>query len=365
MTFIVPRKELLDELTLLNTVVGKFNIVPALSSVMIGLVANELTLTTSDIDVIAESQITAMGDAWGGCVPCAQLLALVKLLDGDAITFLPKGNRLGVQVGKSKHLLPVLSASEFPEIFRVDATPLMLDFQLLRDAIGLTSFAMLEPRDETSANDFRFTGLSIRIKDGKCEVAATRKVVTAAKEYEAEGTFSAILPRGAVNTLLKLEGETLALSANSNHVQMVVGSRTIIARPLTGSFPQWRSFLPALPFDLKVDTEAFATAIKRASVTMGTDNAVGYEPMKLTIKSDELLVETRGGDKGSSLEPVSITSNLNGTTFVTGFIGNQVLGVLGKCDNQVIIKLAEPHQPLLFQSAGTDFVVMPIRLKEN
>lgn len=364
MTFTIPRKLLAAELALLQAVSERKATIPVLSTVMVGLVGETLTLTATDLDATLQTEIPAQGDAWGGCVPSKPLYDLVRLLDTDEIRCTPKPNqRLEISADKSRHLLPVIPIAEFPEIERPDGDGFVLPLESLISAIKATSFTMLDPRATVKADDLKYTGLSLRKVGNQLEVMATRKFVTAVAEMEAEAPdFSVILPAQAVDVLTKMDGEIVQLRYNESLVELTAGHRSIIARQLMGAFPKWRDFLPKYEYQLTVDSAALTNAIKRASVTNGTDNAVGYESLKVTFAKDALTVETRDDSHGHSQEPVAVVSNLNGDSVSLGIVGEQMLGVLAQCEGEVQCSLG-PNAPLLIKQPARSYIVMPVRLK--
>lgn len=368
MMFTVNRKTLMNELALLSTVAETKTTIPVLSFVLFGLVGNVLALTATNIDVSITTEIEAEGEAWGGCLPSAQLYALVKLLSEDTLTFQLKDERMEVKAGRARHKLPAMSAEQFPQIESLESEGFTLNLVLLNQMVRATAFSALPPVDHLKPADIKYTGLSLRSQDGKLEAMASCKGVTAIAETATDAPpFAVILPRQAASALQRLEGETVTVRHSENLVQFVSGPRTITARQLMGQFPKWRQFVPEFPWGVSVSVGEWRDAIRRAAVTMGVDNAVGYEPMRATFSRESLLIETRGGDKGKSEELVEAQSNLNGDSLPIGFINGQVLDVLSKCGESVICHLAAGDKPLMFRPSveGMElvYIVMPVSLK--
>lgn len=363
MTFTLNRTQLAKELALLQMAMERKSLIPVLTTVMMGLVGDELTLTATDLDITVTTSMRASGDTWGGCLPCRQLYELVKLFETETVDFTVKGNRMEVKASAAKHLLPITPIAEFPEVERAASEPFTLPLPQLVSLIDATSFAMLEPRDEVKASDVVFTGLSLTAADGTLTVAASRKSITAVAEMPCSASFSLLLPRGAVAAIGRLEGESVQIRVDESHAEFTANNRTVTARLLLGTFPNWRMFVPEYPYSATVNTEALTAALRRAQVTMDRANPVGFESMKATVTAEQLLIETRGGDSGQSLEPIAITSNLNGEPFAIGFFAHQVLSVLSKCRESVTCELATADQPIGIASEGAKYFIMPVRLK--
>lgn len=366
--FQINRKALLNELTLLQTVAETKTTMPVLAYIKLEFDGERLVLTATNIDVSIVTEIQAEGEPWAGCLPSAQLYALVKLLTDETISFQRKDDRMEIRAGKAKHKLPVVEVAEFPAVEGVSSDGFSLSLPLLTKMIEATAFSALPLVDHLKPSDMKFTGVSMRVKDGKLEIAASQKVVTGVAETNTDAPdFTVLIPQQAATAVRKLDGEIVTVKHSENLAQFTAGPRSIIARQLMGKFPQWRQFIPEFPWTVAMDSRELKSAIQRATVTMGTDNAVGYEPMKATFERESVLIETRGGDKGKSDEVVGTQSNMNGDALSIGFINGQVLSVLGQCAESVTCHLAAWDKPMMFKPVAEGmeltFIVMPVGVK--
>lgn len=366
--FSVNRKTLMDELSLLQTAAEVKSTMPVLAYVRFVLSENILTLTATSIDVSVVTRIQAEGQAWDGCLPSASLYSLAKLLTDDTLVFTQKDNRVQVKAGRARHLLPLLPAGDFPLVEGLGGDGFSLSLPLLTRMIDATAFSVLPFVDHLKPSDIKFTGVSMRSSGGKLEVAASQKVVTGIAEVATNvPDFTILIPQQAAASLKRLSGEVVVIKHTESAAEFTAGPRTVIVRQLMGEFPQWRGFVPEFPWAATLSGDELRAAIRRATVTMGIDNAVGYEPMKATFDKESVLIETRGGDRGKSDEIVSSQSNLNGDTISIGFVNGQVLSVLGQCGERVTCHLAARDKPMMFKPAieGIDltFIVMPVGVK--
>lgn len=368
MTFICNRKALLDELALLSTVAEPKTTLPILAFIRFEFDGARLVLTVSNIDVSIVTEVEAQGEEWSGCLPSAQLYALVKLLVDETLTFTLKDERMEVRAGRARHKLPIMSATDFPMIEGLQGEGFNLSLPLLSKMISATAFSALPLVDHLKPSDMKFTGLSIRAVGGTLEVGASQKVVTGIAETAVDvPDFALLLPQKAIVALQRLDGETVTIRHSTNLAEFTARPRRLVARQLMGVFPQWRQFVPEYPWAVTLSSAELQAAIRRATVTMGTDNAVGYEPMKATFDKESVLIETRGGDKGKSDEMVATQSNLNGDALSIGFINGQVLSVLGQCEAGLVCHLAAWDKPMMFKPVvkGMEltFIVMPVACK--
>jgi DNA polymerase-3 subunit beta len=368
--FVVNRKLLLDELALLQTVAEVKTTMPVLAYTKFEFDGKRLVLTATNMDVSIVTEVDGVeGEPWSGCLPSAQLYALVKLLTDETVSFKDEGDgRLNIKAGRARHKLPVLPISNFPLVQGLSGDGFSLSLPLLTKMIEATAFSALPFVEHLKPSDIKFTGVSLRAVNGRLEVAASQKVVTGVAEVDVDvSDFTVLIPQQAAAALRRLEGETVTIKRTENAVEFTAGPRTIIARQLMGEFPQWRQFVPPFPWAVTLSGDELRAAIKRATVTMGTDNAVGYEPMKATFARESVTIETRGGDKGKSDEVVDTQSNMNGEALSVGFINGQVLSVLGQCGERVTCHLAAWDKPMMFkpevEGMELTFIVMPVGVK--
>lgn len=367
--FQVNRKALLAELALLSTVAESRPNQLVLAYVKFDFDGGRLTLTATNIDVSITTEIVAEGESWAGCLPAAQLYALVKLLVDETVSFTQNDGRVEIRAGKARHKLPIMPVVDFPVLEKLDNNGLEMSLPLLARMVDATRFSSLPAVDHLRPADIKYTGLSLRKMNGSLEVMASCKHITAIAETLVDiPDFTVILPHQAATAVRCLGGETVTIKHSENLVEFTAGSRSIVARQLMGQFPQWRQFVPELPWTVTLSGSELQQAIRRASITMGTDNTVGYEPMKATFGKESVLIETKGGDKGKSDETVAAQSNLSGDALSIGFINRQVLSVLSQCTESLTCHLATCDKPMMFKPVveGMElvFIVIPVSLKE-
>jgi DNA polymerase-3 subunit beta len=174
----LPRAELATELALLQSVISKYVTMPILDTIRFEA-GDSLRLTASSVDVTLTTELPLPGlvnepKSW--CVPIKPLAQLVALFDKDEVTLEQAGGRIKVQCGRSKHLLPMLSAAEFPEPDAVEAEMITIDGDLLSTILRHTAFAVLPQAGDLRQSDQKFTGLHLTLADGVLTVAATNKL---------------------------------------------------------------------------------------------------------------------------------------------------------------------------------------------
>ncbi len=333
---ILPRIQLAAELALLQSVVSKYATIPILDTVRFEVLGDHLHLTASSIDVTLTSEIALPGlvnepESW--CVPAKSLGQLVNLLNGDEIELSVADNgRIKVQCQKSKHMLPYLSATDFPDVERADAEMVILKGDLWATALKHVLFAVMQPTGEVRQSDHKFTGLHVTLADGKLVLAATNKLRLAMATLAINGPeFSVILPHQSLPALQKFTGTEIQFGVSGNFAVLKSGARMLTIRLLDDKPFKWAELFPA-KYDhmTEIVADELDGALRRALITASERATFVVNGLKWTFGGNELLIESRDGDNGKSDEVIAITCpTLNGDSLSIGVNGQQVVDYLG------------------------------------
>lgn len=337
--FTVDRKLLLAELALLQTVAEVKTTLPVLAFVKFEFDGARLVMTASNIDVSIVTEIQAQGEPWAGCLPSAQLYALVKLLVDETVAFALKDDRMEVKAGRARHKLPTLPASDFPAIERPETEGIAIDAATFSTMLAHVSFASLVPSDGIKQSNQKFTGVDLIVKDCMLQLAATNitRFATVSHAVDSPLAFEIIIPSQAIGPLTIIKDGPLSIDVSPNHAHFANGQRHIYTRLIDDKFPDWKAMFPATyEHTAEVATDELEAAVRRAMLTQNERRNMVIVGLRWTWTGDELLIETRGGDKGKSDEVVEITcASLNGSSVVLGMNGQQVLDALSLLGEQV------------------------------
>lgn len=351
MTFTLNRKALADELALLQTVAERKGTIPILSTVKVAVADGLCSLVATDMDMALSTEIPAAGEPWAGCIPSKQLYELARLFNGDTIEFTPKDNeRVQVKWGKSKHLLPISPVSQFPAIEQPQATTATISGTTLRTAIERAAKCV-----SPDALDHWMQGVALRTYDDSLHVAATNSRHLAVTEIPLALKVDVLAPVRAAVTLVKLiDDADVTFGASANHAMFQQGKRIFTTRLLDVKFPDWRPLLPpkydhAVTLDAELTRQAF-----RLAATTAKEIALIPIPIRLTIKSSELLIETTESERGHSAEVLAIdcptlngdglTRGVNGQHFIS-FLDGDAKAVMSFNNDLRIIQLSPEGEP--------------------
>lgn len=351
MSFTINRKALEAELALLQTVAERKGTIPILSTVMIQVADGKCRLVATDMDMALSTEIPAGGESWSGCVPSKQLYELARLFTGEHVELETKDNeRIQVKCRRSKHLLPVSSVSQFPAIEQPQATTATISGTMLRTAIERACKCV-----SSDAIEHWMQGVALRTHDDSLHVAATNSRHLAVTEILLALKIDALVPVRAALALTKLLDDTeVTFGASANHAVFQQGKRTFTTRLLDARFPDWRPLLPATyHHSVILDPETTRAAFRLAAIT-AKETALIPIPIRLTIKSNEMLVETTESERGHSAEVVAIdcptlngdglTRGVNGQHFIS-FLDSDAKAVMSFNSDLRIIQLSPEGEP--------------------
>lgn len=349
--FTVNRTALANELALLQTVAERKGTIPILSTVLVQVADGLCCLVATDMDMALSTQIPAAGESWSGCLPSKQLHELVRLFNGDMIEFTPKDNeRVQIKWGKSKHLLPVSPVSQFPAIEQPQATTATISGATLRTAIERAAQCVTP-----DAVERWMQGVAFRSHDGDLFIVASNSRQTAVSKLSLRLAIDVLMPIRAVSALIKLlDDSDVTFGATANHAVFQQGQRRFTARLLDMRFPDWRPLLPTTyHHTVTLDAETTRAAFRLAAVT-AKETALIPIPIKLTIKSSEMLIETTESERGHSAEVIAIdcptlngdglTRGVNGQHFIS-FLDSDAKAVMSFNNDLRLVQLSPDGEP--------------------
>lgn len=325
--FKINRKSLAAELSLLVQIAGQKNVIPALETIRLdvrddrGMTAD---LTASNADVALFTSVEAEGQPWKGCVPARQLSDLVRFSDAEEISFTPQANHIQITWGRARHRLPVIEYGKFPDIHAPvgGASGALLKFKT-SDFLAVLE-RVLPCASRYESNKWMTQGVKLEAKENRLQVVATNTHRLGVATIPCHGELDLFVPLKAAELLVKMKSEEGLIWRDGQQAAFNFGPRTIVARLMTGTFPNWRVFMPDyLPLSASFSTEEMTGALRRANVTRDETFKEGVGKVQmgvvLVFGKEEIVIDTRHSDVyGRSEESVNVTSNLNGELIYMG-----------------------------------------------
>jgi DNA polymerase-3 subunit beta len=316
----VRRDTFLAELNPMQGIVERRTTIPVLSHLLLSAAGDRLRLAATDLDVSLTSSVPAEVSRDGALAVQAKKFAeIVRSMVAEEIRLTLEDDRaLVVQGGKARFRLNGLPAADFPTLPVVEAKPkLEIPLAALRRLVGKVLFAV-------SGEDSRFqlSGALLKIKAKSVELVATdghRLALIESPLAEPPaggkgGEDSALVPRKALQELLRMEGDaSVVFRRSEHHLVFTVGAREMTCRVLEGSFPDYERVI-SRGNDKKaiVERKPLADAVRRVAIMTGDRN----RGVKLEFADQEVAIAAANPDLGDASE--SLGCELSGGSLKIG-----------------------------------------------
>ena len=374
MKLIVNRGDLSGMLGRLQGFLGKSNLSPILSNVLIQADAEgAVTLSATDNEISFQGVIRGQVQEAGAItINGKRFLAMIRQLPGEEVALsVNDREELSLSAGKSQMVLVGIDAREFPEVtLGDDSAGFMVRGGVLTDLFERTLFSASTEEARANLNGVLFSSLG----EGLIRVVSTDgHRLSLAERYanvEGSGDIDAfdgkIIPRKAVIELRKLLDEypEVSLKLTDKHLVVKTPDFGINIRLIAERFPPYEAVIPKSNNDVYIfDRQMLLGALKRMGL-VGEEKLHGVE---LTFGSAEVLLESKNNSLGQVSETLSLLEGSSESELKVAFGVHYMIDVLN------VIKGSEVHlhlnlsesRPGLFKDPEFEqdvFVVMPKRI---
>lgn len=373
-------KEVLQKcLSHLQGVVERRNTIPILANVKIStsdLDDHNLVFSATDMDLAIQEVIPANVTTCGELtVPAHTLHDIVrKLPSGSEITFeyseTDTNNRLKISAANCDFTLPVISATEFPEI---NITDVSHKFTLGKDdlckLVNKSRFAI-----STEETRYYLNGIYLHqaVSDN---VDMLRVVATDGHRLAqiqvplpegASDLPSVIIPRKTILEIKKVleeqeEGTTVDIELTKSKVKFSFNNVSLVSKLIDGSYPNYERVIPKTNnLQLDINVKSFSEAIDRVA-TISSDKS---RAIKFSLEENKLNISANNIDTGFAQENLDV--DYKSKKIETGFNAKYLLEMISVLEGEnVKLLFADGSSPTLIQDLSDDeslYVIMPMRM---
>ena len=358
---------LLGPLQQVTGIVERRHTLPILSNVLIEVTDSAINFLATDLEVQIRASTRLEGAQKAGSltVGAKKFQDILRALPPDADTVLEtKENRLTVKAGKSRFMLQMLAATDFPKISeaRDATTTITLPQNELKKVLGLVQFAM-------AVQDIRYylNGVLFSAEGNTLRVVATdghRLSMASYQLPEPSAKVEAILPRKTVIELIKLLNESddpVTLALHSNQVKFSFAGIEIVSKIVEGKFPDYQKVIPGnYTNHVMIDRVQLQQSLQRAAI-LSNDKIRG---VRMVFTKDALSIICTNNEQEEAEEGMAIEYSADALDI--GFNISYLLDVLNHLSCETVqISLGDVHTSALFRVPGADdfkYVVMPMRI---
>ena len=361
---------LAEALDQVEEAVEKKSTIPILSHVLIEATANGLRLAATDLELgirtFCPAQVKVPGSV---AAPARRFLEIVKSLPkGDLRVRALENHWLQVSAGRSVFKLAALAKDNFPALPDVPKALAEVPAGLLAGLIDRTAFAISNQESRYTLN-----GVLLMLKPGSLEMVATdgHRLPLAARDVIIGGLGSEerlLVSKRAVIGLRHLayakEADSpISIAKDDSHLFFSAGDGVIIARNLSGQFPNYEAVLPkSNTIRATLDAATLRESLRRVTLLAPEQT----HAVCLTLESGRLTLSASGADTGEATE--SLDAAYQGEALRVAFNSMFLLDLLSviKSGNvEIALKAAESAaelRPLDQADYRYTCVVMPMRL---
>jgi DNA polymerase-3 subunit beta len=354
---------------------------PILTHVRFSAAGSELEIAATDLELSSVSTVEAfVDDAGQVCVPYKKLHSMVKSMDADDVALVLDDDRctLSIKCGAATFEVRCLPAEDFPQLGPgLDSqSPHVIPAGSFRELVARTAYAISKEESR-----FQLSGALIQIRKDYWGARATdgSRMSVFDRSHEAgsgyPGDEDVLVPRKALVALGKgASCEDLELRISANHLSFTIGRRTLVARVMEGSFPDFERVIAdegtnAKPFPRYiVNRKDFIGASRRVGL-IATDKA----PIaRMVVGPEGITMSTRNPDVGAAEESVPFTPDTTppqgGAVIEVGVNPLYIADALEVMETTaVVISILGPSDQIIFREDGGSAarqvsIVMPIRL---
>jgi DNA polymerase III subunit beta len=373
MKFKINRDHFANGLAQVLNVVGSKATMPILSNVLIEAEKDQVSLTTTNLDLGIRCKIKADVKETGSVtLPVKRLATIVRELPNVDVTFDASPNhQVKLASGGSNFRIMGLGREEFPPLPEFgDEKAYSLEQAEL--ATMLKSVAYAQSTDETR---YILNGVYFNFKDGKLSLVATdgRRLALASKEMEvpAASAGAIILPAKTVGELLRLldKGAKVKINFNDRRASFqiatdkdtsgLVDSVYLYSKVVEGNYPNYQQVIPKETHQrIKLERELFSQCIHRAALVCSEKS----NSVKIKLTSNLLEITAQSPDFGEAHESMAI--GYSGPELQVAFNPAFVMDPLrALTKDEVFFELKDEVSPGVFKTLDNFIcVIMPVRL---
>ena len=367
--------DLLKALNHIHGIVEVRHTLPILSNIVLSAENNELSLSSTNLDIFCSDKIDAeIVNSGEISVPAITFFEIVKRLPSGSDVILSMGEEdteLILKCGRSKFNLSTLKTEDFPILSDKDlSTNFVISADELSRMIDKTKFAISNEETRYYLNGIFFH------KAESNSIKFLRAVATDGHrlaQYDiplpqgAEEITGIIIPKKTVFELRKVLDDAdgdVSVSLNENKIKFSFNNLKIISKVIDGTFPDYTKVIPQNnDKKFKTNNSELKNAIDRVSA-VAINEETKSKAIKLTIENNKLNLSVESQSKGSAKEEIDISYSNEKVDI--GFNSRYLLDICNEVDgDEIDVNLLDSISPAIILDKTDEnlfFVLMPMRI---
>lgn len=373
MKFKINRDHFANGLAQVLNVVGSKATMPILSNVLIEAEKDQISLTTTNLDLGIRCKIKAEVKETGAVtLPVKRLAGIVRELPNVDVTLDASPNhQVKLTSGGSTFRIMGIGKDEFPPLpeFGEEKAYSLEQGELIT---MLKSVAYAQSTDETR---YILNGVYFSFKDGKLALVATdgRRLALISKEMDvpANSAGAIILPAKTVSELTRLldKGEKVKINFNDRRAAFQIATDKdtsglidhiyLYSKVVEGNYPNYQQVIPKETHQrIKLERELFLQCVHRAALVCSEK----ANSVKIKLSSNLLELTAQSPDFGEAHESMAI--GYSGPDLQVAFNPTFLMDPLkALAKDEVFFEVKDEVSPGVFKTLESFVcVIMPVRL---
>ena len=373
MKFKINRDHFANGLAQVLNVVGSKATMPILSNVLIEAEKDQISLTTTNLDLGIRCRIKAEVKETGAVtLPVKRLAGIVRELPNVDVTLDASPNhQVKLTSGGSTFRIMGIGKEEFPPLpeFGEEKAYALEQAELVT---MLKSVAYAQSTDETR---YILNGVYFNFRDGKLSLVATdgRRLALIAKEMEvpAASAGAIILPAKTVGELMRLldKGEKVKINFSDRRAAFQIATDKdssglidniyLYSKVVEGNYPNYQQVIPKETHQrIKLERELFLHCVHRAALVCSEK----ANSVKIKLTSNLLEITAQSPDFGEAHESMAIS--YSGPDLQVAFNPAFLMDPLrALTKDEVFFEVKDEVSPGVFKTLESFVcVIMPVRL---
>ena len=374
MEITVRKSDIVNEVLLTQGVVERKTTIPILANLLIETGEEKINLAATDLDLGIKSSCPAKVLETGAITtPAKKFLEIIRSLPPDQEIKIKKLENSWVQIkcGSATFKIVGLPTDNFPTLPECETDLVQIPAKILLRLINNTIFSVAQ--EETR---FALNGALLLLKPLSVTMVATdgHRLAHIEKSHEfnnINSEISTLIPRKALFELQKIlagidenDKEMVSFGRDETHIFFSIGGRLMIARMLTGQFPNYEAVIPKdNKGSIDLEKKEFQEAIQRISLLADDKSS----SIRVVLEDNKLVISSSNANLGEANEQIDTV--YSGAKLELGFNCKYLLEFLGATEDHSINFDFKDSQSSGVLRPGNEeedyryrYIVMPMRI---
>lgn len=365
------RDNLRRAVTATERVTGKNLPLQVLSSIIVSVGNNELSLQATNLDIGINYTIPARVENNGVCaIPGSVLLGFIQNINRDTkIQLELVGTTVSIRTDHNAAVLKTVPIDDFPQIKELSANESVATFVInsdyLCESLKAVSYAsaLSDIKPEIASVNIKSTGDSLVFTTTDSFRLAEKKFPHKKLKVLPKDDFSALLPIKNVNDIVRIFSEIKELvevRIGKNQTSFISKEITLTTRLVGGVFPDLTQVFPTKSLtEVVLDKNEFTESLKMSSVFSDKFNRV---QMRVVPSEGVFEISAKTGEAGENTS--MLDGAISGEEVEMNFNARYILDVFNAVSGPKIgLYFSGKDRPVLMrdeEDASFSYLLMPL-----